>query len=70
MSRLIAAIGVMLLLAASASAEGTMTMGSELLEAALGGDIAAVRRLVSAGAPLEARDEAGRSPLLIAVRQQ
>jgi ankyrin repeat protein len=43
--------------------------GSEMLAAAERGDVAAIQRLVAAGAPLDPADGAGRTPLLIAVEK-
>jgi len=41
--------------------------GSRLLRAAGSGDLVEVRRLLAAGAPIEAHDGQGRTPLLLAV---
>jgi len=60
----IAVLGAALAAPAHAGADAA----SALLDAAGGGDLASVRRLVDAGAGLEARDGAGRTALLLATR--
>jgi hypothetical protein len=52
----------------AAGATGAQPAATPLIEAAARGDLAAVRRLVAAGASLEARDASGRTALLAAVQ--
>lgn len=52
----------------AAAQDGEGTVDTRLAEAAARGDTAAVRGLIAAGAPVDARDAARRTPLLIATR--
>ncbi|MCW5637235.1 MAG: ankyrin repeat domain-containing protein [Rubrivivax sp.] len=52
----------------AAGAAGAQPAVTPLIEAAARGDLAAVRRLAGAGAPLEGRDASGRTALLAAVQ--
>ena len=53
---------------AAAAQDGEGTMDTRLAEAAARGDAAAVRALLEAGAPVDGRDAARRTPLLLATR--
>lgn len=64
--RALIALVVSVLIVSAARAEGEG--GTTLLDAVHAGDIMAVEASISAGASLEARDPARRTPLLIAVR--
>jgi len=53
---------------AATAKEGEGIMDTRLAEAAARGDAAAVKALIAAGAPVDGRDAARRTPLLIATR--
>jgi ankyrin repeat protein len=66
--RVLAAIfcGIMLVMTSDASAQDRTENGRLLLQASQRGDVDTVRRLLTAGAPIDTRDRAGRTPLLLA----
>jgi ankyrin repeat protein len=55
--------------ALSGAAAGQSVPEKEMFAAAGRGDAAALKRLIAAGAPVDPRDAAGRTPLLVAVAQ-
>jgi uncharacterized protein len=64
--RLLLAALVSFLMLAAANAEGEGDMA--LLDAVNSGDVAAVKAAIAAGTPIDARDAAKRTPLLLATR--